>query len=60
MRELKPYRTLHGMQAAIDNGGRFYNLPEKSFVVVVIRGPLEQIESEPADAGGISANHHCG
>ena len=26
MRQLKPYRTLHGLRTAIDNGGRFYNL----------------------------------
>jgi len=25
MRELKPYRTLRGLQKSIDNGGRFYN-----------------------------------
>jgi len=24
MRELKPYRTVNGLRAAIDNGGRFY------------------------------------
>ena len=26
MRELKPYQTLAGAKAALDNGGRFYNL----------------------------------
>ena len=26
MRELKPYRTVAGAKAALDNGGRFYNL----------------------------------
>ena len=26
MRELKPYRTLAGARAALDNGGRFFNL----------------------------------
>ena len=26
MRELVPYKTLHGAQKALDNGGRFYNL----------------------------------
>ena len=26
MRELKPYRTVVGARAALDNGGRFYNL----------------------------------
>jgi hypothetical protein len=26
MRELKPYRTIVGARAALDNGGRFYNL----------------------------------
>lgn len=26
MRELKPYRTMQGLQKAIDNGGRFYNI----------------------------------
>ena len=25
MRELKPYRTMHGLRKAVDNGGRFYN-----------------------------------
>ncbi len=30
MRELKPYKTLHGAQRALDNGGRFYNLFAKS------------------------------
>jgi hypothetical protein len=30
MRELKPYKTLHGAQRALDNGGRFFNLFAKS------------------------------
>ncbi len=40
MRELKPYRTMHGLRAAIDNGGRFYNLFASSEDNVVSRGEL--------------------
>lgn len=36
MRELKPYRTEHGLQKALDNGGRFYNFFSKSQDNVVI------------------------
>lgn len=40
MRELKPYQTLHGLQTAIDNGGRFYNLFSRADDHVVTRGEL--------------------
>lgn len=30
MRELQPYKTLHGARRALDNGGRFYNMFAKS------------------------------
>ena len=40
MRELKPYRTLHGLRTAIDNGGRFYNLFSQADDQVVTRGEL--------------------
>jgi hypothetical protein len=40
VRELKPYRTLHGMQAAIDNGGRLYHLFSTANDQVVSRGEL--------------------
>ena len=40
MRELKPYRTLHGLQKAIDNGGRFYNILTDADDQVVTRAEL--------------------
>jgi hypothetical protein len=40
MRELKPYRTMHGLQTALDNGGRFYNLFSTSQDNLVTRGEL--------------------
>jgi hypothetical protein len=40
MRELMPYRTLHGLRTAIDNGGRFYNLLSSADDRVVSRGEL--------------------
>jgi hypothetical protein len=40
MRELKPYRTMHGLRTAIDNGGRFYNLFTRADDHVVTRGEL--------------------
>lgn len=40
MRELKPYRTMHGLQRAIDNGGRFYNLLTTADDRVVTRAEL--------------------
>ena len=30
MRELIPYKTYHGAQRALDNGGRFYSMFAKS------------------------------
>ena len=40
MRELKPYRTKHGLQTALDNGGRFYNFFSTSQDNIVTRGEL--------------------
>ncbi len=40
MRELKPYQTVHGLENAIDNGGRFYNLFNAADDSVVSRGEL--------------------
>lgn len=40
MRELKPYRTTHGLQTALDNGGRFYNFFSTSQDNIVTRGEL--------------------
>jgi hypothetical protein len=40
MRELKPYQTRHGLQTALDNGGRFYNFFSKSQDDIVTRGEL--------------------
>ena len=40
MRELKPYQTLQGLRAAIDNGGRFYNLFSEAGDQVLTRGEL--------------------
>jgi len=40
MRELRPYRTKHGLQTALDNGGRFYNFFSKSQDNIVTRGEL--------------------
>lgn len=40
MRELKPYRTMHGLRTAIDNGGRFYNFFSNADDHVVTRGEL--------------------
>lgn len=40
MRELKPYRTTHGLQTALDNGGRFYNFFSTSRDNIVTRGEL--------------------
>ena len=40
MHEIKPYRTLHGLTKAIDNGGRFYNLFSHAGDNVVSRGEL--------------------
>jgi hypothetical protein len=30
LREIKPYKTVHGARQALDNGGRFYNLFSRS------------------------------
>ena len=38
MRELTPYRTVHGLQTAVNNGGRFYNLFSSANDQVVHRG----------------------
>jgi hypothetical protein len=40
MRELKPYRTMHGLRTAIDNGGRFYNFFSDANDRVVTQGEL--------------------
>ena len=40
MRELKPYRTMHDLRTAIDNGGGFYNLFASADDQVVSRGEL--------------------
>ncbi len=40
MRELKPYRTMQGLQKAIDNGGRFYNLLTHADDHIVTRAEL--------------------
>jgi len=40
MRELKPYRTVHGLRTAMDNGGRFYNLLASKDDRVISRGEL--------------------
>ena len=40
MRELKPYRSVQGLRAAIDNGGRFYNFFSRPDDHVVTRGEL--------------------
>ena len=40
MRELKPYRTLQGLEKSIDNGGRFYNLLTHADDQVVTRAEL--------------------
>ena len=40
MRELKPYRTMHGLRTAIDNGGRFYNFFTHADDHVVTRAEL--------------------
>jgi hypothetical protein len=40
MRELKPYRTQHGLRTALDNGGRFYNFFSTSQDNIVTRGEL--------------------
>jgi hypothetical protein len=53
MRELKPYRTMHGMRTALDNGGRFYNLFASADDHVVSRGELAKA------AGAFSAGTHA-
>jgi hypothetical protein len=40
MRELKPYRTMHGLRKSIDNGGRFYNFFTDAGDHVVTRAEL--------------------
>ena len=40
MRELKPYRTMHRLRKAIDNGGRFYNFFTDADDDVVTRAEL--------------------
>ncbi len=40
MREIKPFKTLRGLEQAIDNGGRFYNLFSHAEDSVVSRGEL--------------------
>ncbi len=40
MRELKPYRTRHGLQKSLDNGGRFYNLFSRAQDSTITRGEL--------------------
>lgn len=42
MRELKPYRSLPGAKAALDNGGRFYNLLSKADDARISKAELKQ------------------
>ena len=53
MRELKPYRTKHGLQKALDNGGRFYNFFSRAQDNVVTRGELAKA------AGVFSTSTHA-
>jgi hypothetical protein len=53
VKELKPYRTLRGLQTAIDNGGRFYNLLAAADDKIVSRGELAKA------AGVLTAGMHA-
>lgn len=56
MRELKPYKTLHGAQRALDNGGRFYNLFAKSGDDIV--DPAELAKAAGVHSSGTRAFLH--
>lgn len=56
MRELTPYKTLHGAQQALDNGGRFYNLFAKSGDHIV--DPAELAKAAGVHSSGIKAFLH--
>jgi len=40
MKEVKPYKTMHGLTKAIDNGGRFFNLFSHADDNLISRGEL--------------------
>ena len=44
MRELQPYKTLHGARRALDNGGRFYNMFARSGDEVIDHSELARAE----------------
>lgn len=56
MRELTPYKTLHGAHRALDNGGRFYNLFAKSGDDIV--DPAELAKAAGVHSSGIKAFLH--
>ena len=56
MRELTPYKTLHGAHRALDNGGRFYNLFAKSGDDIV--DPSELAKAAGVHSSGTKAFLH--
>ena len=53
MREIRPYKTLHGARRALDNGGRFYNLFARAGDDVV--DPAELARAAGVHSAGMDA-----